>query len=71
MSFKKHIAMFLVLFISCSTSIRDQDGQQAVLQHSAVKSAHSRLLLAQVKVPLRPAGCDPGSGLRKPSAFLP
>lgn len=67
MSLKKHISLFLVFYISCATSIRDQDGQQAALRHSAVKYAHSRMLVAQAKVTHRPAG----SQTRKPSGFLP
>jgi hypothetical protein len=50
MSFKKHISLFLVFFVSCSTSIRDYQGQQTVLRQATVKPVPVQPLLAQIKV---------------------
>lgn len=71
MSFKKHISLFVVFFISCSTSICDQDGQQTAYRQSVGKTGQFRPLLAQLKTPHRSVGCYPGSDLRKPSGLLP
>jgi hypothetical protein len=51
MPFKRHIFLFLVFFISCSTSIRDQIGQkEAVACLSVEKCAPAPALLAHTKV---------------------
>jgi hypothetical protein len=52
MPFKKHISLFLVFFISFTTSIRDQHGHQvAQTRLSVSKPAAAPPLLAQVKAP--------------------
>jgi hypothetical protein len=51
MPFKRPIFLFLVFFISCSTSIRDQIGsKEAVDCLSVEKAAPTPALLAQTKV---------------------
>jgi hypothetical protein len=51
MSFKKHISLFLVFFITCSTSIRDQHSQQVASARLPLNKSAQAYLLAQVKVP--------------------
>jgi hypothetical protein len=52
MPYKRHIFFCLVLFISCSTSIRDQVGQEAAVALLPVKkSVTSQVLLANVQPP--------------------
>jgi hypothetical protein len=52
MPFKKHVFLFLVFFITCSTSIRDQIGHEVAEARLAINKTVPTLqpLLAQIKV---------------------
>jgi hypothetical protein len=59
MTCKKPLFLFLVFFISCSTSIRDQISQQtAVARLSVEKAVPAPAMLAQTKVANKATGLD-------------
>jgi hypothetical protein len=62
---KRHIYLFLVFFISCSTSIRDQIGQKLTNDPVTLDiSVPIQPLLAETKA--QPYGCWPAAGQQGP-----